>query len=372
MPNWVYNTLRVKGTKMRLTQFAWAIGSPEAAFDWEKLAALISNSWDSRDEQSTGELEVEGRDLIYRFTTAWNPRPQMIDDLAVRYPDLGFELHYVEEGPAFAGAAVFARGAKVGEAFIGDGEERAFFEPYDQDEEEGDGEWDYAGMIASLLKRARAGETIDWEARRKLAVQVRKARDEQAFSQAGEQLQQAVARIQADIQTRENSQSRNKILIPLASRTGPGLTAIPKGWWDDELLVAFLLHQYKQARLVPASKCTERLVNMLLATKGQGYAGLYPIRHLKVGLRNEQQALAYVKQAPGLLGEVPRALRTASVCEEAVRVDGKDLEYVPRALRTAALCYLAVTIEGAALSFVPAALKTTELCRKAVRSSPTS
>lgn len=365
MANWVYNTLRVSGRKQRLTEFAWAIGSPEAPFDWEKLATVIPNTWDSRDERSTGELEIDGRDLVYRFNTAWSARPQMIEDLAVRYPDLDFELHYVEEGPAFAGAAVFARGVKVGEAFIGDGEERAFFEPYDEDEED-DGEWDYAGMTASMLERARAGETIDWEARRERAAQARKAAEKQAATEAVEQLQQAVARIQADSTLRQEPKRRNEILIPLASRTGPGLIAIPKAWWNDDLLVAFLLQQHEQARLVPASMCTETLVDKLLATKGRGYAGLYPIRHLKVGLRNERQALAYVKQAPGSLDTVKRALRTAAVCEQAVRGDGAALEHVPRALRTAPLCDLAVKNKGAALGFVPAALKTASLCRKAV------
>ncbi len=364
MPNWVYNTLRVKGTKKRLTQFAWAIGSPEAAVDWNKLATVIPNTWDSRDERSTGELEVDGRDLVYRFDTAWNPRPQMIEDLAAQYPDLRFELHYVEEGPAFAGATVFDQGRKVGEAFLGDGEERAFFEPYDDDEY--DGEWDYEGMTQSLLVRARAGETIDWEARRQRATQARESAEQQVATQASEQLQQAVARIQADPKLRENPQRRNEILIPLASRTGSGLTAIPKAWWNDDLLVAFLLEQHQQAKLIPASKCTETLVDKLMAVKGRGNAGFYPIPHLKVGLRNERQALAYVTHSSGL-GLVPRALRTAQVCEQAVRGNGTDLEHVPRALRTAALCDLAVTKKGAALAFVPAALKTAEMCRKAVR-----
>ncbi len=367
MPNWVYNTLRVKGTKKRLTQFAWAIGSPSAAFDWTKLAGVIPHTWDARDERSTGELEVDGRDLVYRFDTAWNPRPQLVEDLAARYPDLGFELHYVEEGPAFAGAAVFAQGRKVGEAYLGDGEERAFFEPYDEDEDEYDGEWDYDGMTASLLERARAGETIDWDARRKQAAQARKAVEQQAANEAGEQLQQAVSRIQGDPALRKDPKRRNEILIPLASRTGPGLGAIPKAWWNDDLLVAFLLQQYEQAKRIPASLCTETLVDKLLAVQGRGYAGLYPIPYLKGGLRNERQALAYVKQAPGSLGKVPRALRTAQVCEQAVRGDGAALEHVPKALRTAALCDAAVANKGAALAFVPAALKTAQMCKKAVR-----
>jgi hypothetical protein len=364
MPNWVYNTLRVKGTKKLLTKFAWAIGSPSAAIDWTQLATVVPMTWDARDERRTGELAVEGRDLVYRFETAWNPRPQLIEDLAARYPDLRFELDYVEEGPAFAGAAVFAQGRKVGESYLGDGEEQAFFEPYD--EESDDGEWDYEGMTASLLERARAGETINWEVRRQSAAQARKAVEEQVAAEAGEQLQEAVARIQADAALRRDAQRRNEILISLASRAGPGLGAIPKAWWNDDLLVAFLLQQYEQAKLIPAPLCTETLVDKLLAVRDQGYAGLYPIPYLKVGLRNERQALAYVKQSPGSLGQVPRVLRTAEVCELAVRGDGAALEHVPKALRTAALCDAAVAKKGAALEFVPAALKTADMCRKAV------
>lgn len=368
MPNWVYNTLRVKGAKKNLTQFAWAIGSPSATIDWTKLASVVPMTWDVRDERTTGRLEVDGRDLVYLFDTAWNPRPQLIEDLAARYPDLGFELVYVEEGPAFAGAAVYAQGRKFGESHLGDGEEQAFFEPYD--EESDDGEWDYDGMTASLLERARAGETINWEARRQSDVQARKAAEQQVAAKAGEQLSQAVARIQGDPALRKDPRRRNEILIPLASRTGPGLGAIPKAWWNDDLLVAFLLQQYEQARLIPASLCTETFVDKLLAVKGKGYAGLYPIPSLKVGLRNERQALAYVKQSPGSLGSVPRALRTAQVCELAVRGDGAALEHVTRALRTAALCDAAVAKNGSALEFVPAALKTAEMCRKAVLEAP--
>jgi hypothetical protein len=364
MPNWVYNTLRVKGTKKRLTQFAWAIGSPSAAIDWTQLATVVPMTWDARDERRTGELEVDGRDLVYRFDTAWNPRPQLIEDLAARYPDLRFELDYVEEGPAFAGAAVFAQGRKVGESYLGDGEEQAFFEPYD--EESDDGEWDYDAMTASLLKRAHAGELIDWDARRQRAQEARKAAEQQVAAEAGEQLSQAVAHIQGDPTLRKDPRCRNEILIPLASLTGPGLGAIPKAWWNDDLLVAFLLQQYEQAKLIPAALCTATLVDKLLAVKGQGYAGLYPIPSLKVGLRNQRQALAYVKQSPGSLGQVPRALRTAQVCELAVRGDGAALEHVPKALRTAALCNAAVANKGAALEFVPAALKTADMCRKAV------
>lgn len=364
MPNWVHNTLRVKGTKKRLTQFAWAIGSPSAVINWAQLATLIPATWDSRDEQSAGQLEIHGRDLVYEFDTAWNPRLQLIEDLAALYPDLTFELQYVEEGPAFAGAVVFRQGRKVGEAYLGDGEECTFFEPYDENDD--DGEWDYTGMTASVLERARGGEKIDWDARRQRVEQARKASENQAAKEAGDSLQQAVSYIQTNPDLRVDSERRNKVLIPLASRTGPGLRVIPKAWWNDDLLVAFLLQQYEQAKLIPASLCTETLVDKLLAVESRGYAGLYPIPFLKVGLHNERQALEYVKRAPGSLGTVPRALRSALVCEQAVKGDGKALEHVPKTLRTSALCNAAVANTGEALEFVPVNLKTAAMCRKAV------
>lgn len=104
-----------------------------------------------------------------------------------------------------------------------------------------------------------------------------------------------------------------------------------------------------------------------MAVKGRDNAGFYPIPHLRVGLRNERQALEYTRQSPGALGLAPRALRTVRVCEQAVSKKGEALEHVPRSLRTPALCDLAVTNKGAALAFVPAALKTAALCKKAVR-----
>lgn len=365
MPNWVYNTLRVKGSKKRLTHFAWAIGSPSAVINWEQLAELVPMTWDHRDERSSGQLEIKGRDLVYRFDTAWNPRTSMIEDLAGLYPDLTFELHYLEECPEFAGAVVFDKGSKVGEAYLGDGEQFAFFDPYDEDED--DGAWDYNGMFASLLSRAKSGETIDWDERRRNAEQAQKASEEKAAGEAGEKLTQAVSLIKSDPKVRLNPKRINEILIPLASKTGPGLSVIPKTWWNDDLLVAFLLKQSQQAKLIPASMCTEALVDKLMSVKGLGYAGLYPIPYLKVGLRNERQALEYLKQASaGSLRNVPKSLRSAIVCEQAVRRDGKSLEHVPRALRTLELCHLAVENNGEALQFVPAQLKSAEMCKKAV------
>jgi len=371
MPNWVYNTLRVKGSKKQLTDFAWAIGSPETPLDWTKLAAFADVTWDSRDERSNGELEVDDRDLVYRFNTAWNSRPQLIEDLARGYFELSFELSYLEEGPAFAGAAVFGQGKKIGESYVGDGEQWEFFEPYDDDDDSGfDGEWDYDRMVTTLLERARAGEAIDWDARRQRAEQARAAADVQRAAEAGDRLTEAVNRIQGDPALRANAKRRNAMLIPLAAATGRGLNAIPKAWWNDDLLVAFLLEQPESARLIPAPLCTEKLVDKLLAVK-RGFAGLYPIGDLKVGLRNERQALAYVKQDPGALDHVPRALRSVRVCERAVRGDGTALEYVPRALRTAQLCSEAVAKNSAALAFVPNALKTADMCKAAVsHSSP--
>jgi hypothetical protein len=55
-----------------------------------------------------------------------------------------------------------------------------------------------------------------------------------------------------------------------------------------------------------------------------------------------------------------------------VKLDGRELEYVPRALKTAGLCREAVTSDGRALLFVPRGLQTPEICLAAVKSRQTA
>ena len=109
MPNWVYNKLTVTGTKERLLKFSKDIGSKNKPFDYSKIATLVENSWDSRDERDSGEVKKVKDQLVYKFQTAWGYRPKLLQDLSGLYKDLSFLIFYVEEGPAFVGATCFAK-----------------------------------------------------------------------------------------------------------------------------------------------------------------------------------------------------------------------------------------------------------------------
>ena len=64
---------------------------------------------------------------------------------------------------------------------------------------------------------------------------------------------------------------------------------------------------------------------------------------------------------------IPESLKSAVLCEIAVRKRPKDLDYVPPVLRTSELCACAVEQDGRALEFVPDALKSRSLCEAALQ-----
>ena len=61
------------------------------------------------------------------------------------------------------------------------------------------------------------------------------------------------------------------------------------------------------------------------------------------------------------LSKVPVKQRTAEICLNAVKKDGRKLKYVPKKFKTAEICLAAVQNDGSALKFVPGYLRTTEL-----------
>lgn len=64
---------------------------------------------------------------------------------------------------------------------------------------------------------------------------------------------------------------------------------------------------------------------------------------------------------------IPESLRSAGLCEIAVRKRPEDLDYVPPVLRTSELCACAVEQDGRALEFVPDGLKSRGLCEAALQ-----
>lgn len=69
-------------------------------------------------------------------------------------------------------------------------------------------------------------------------------------------------------------------------------------------------------------------------------------------------------------GHIPDALKTPSICLQAVRSNGCALRHVPPHLRTDDLCVEALRNNGAALDYVPAHMRTLESFRIAIASNP--
>lgn len=67
------------------------------------------------------------------------------------------------------------------------------------------------------------------------------------------------------------------------------------------------------------------------------------------------------------LSWIPESLKSAVLCEIAVRKRPEDLDYVPPVLRTSKLCACAVEQDGRALEFVPDGLKSRSLCEVALQ-----
>jgi hypothetical protein len=84
-------------------------------------------------------------------------------------------------------------------------------------------------------------------------------------------------------------------------------------------------------------------------------------------ISTEAQALGVLEKSYWELKNVPKHLRTAKVCFEAVKRTSWELCHVPEELKTAELCMEAVKKSGSILEYVPEALRTAELCLEAVK-----
>ena len=79
-------------------------------------------------------------------------------------------------------------------------------------------------------------------------------------------------------------------------------------------------------------------------------------------------AMDAVRRDGRALEYVPDDLITAELCLAAVQEEGRALRYVPDDLRTSEVCLAAVQEDGRALYDVPDDLRTAEICRAAMQS----
>jgi len=147
VPNHCGNILDIKGSKERLAEFRAYAAGPGPAWDGDKpkpddtilldlnkfvpipdevLNAKKSNrsdafnsggyewcvsNWGSKWGCYDIQVEYEGKDLVYRFSTAWSPfSVGVLEAMANLFPELSFELKYGEPGMGFGGIMTASEG----------------------------------------------------------------------------------------------------------------------------------------------------------------------------------------------------------------------------------------------------------------------
>ena len=163
MPNWCENTLIVTGSNDRVKQFMEETchekdnGDKELRFsahfpepdgvDWWNWRVA---NWGTKWEGQIYSLTLTENELTIGFSSAWSPPTEWLKKIALIFPELNFELTYMETGVWFAGKC-FAQGED--------------FEHYQGDiqQEDENGEEVKYNSEKGLYEYAESGELIEDE-----------------------------------------------------------------------------------------------------------------------------------------------------------------------------------------------------------------
>ena len=137
MPNWVFNTLSVRGDKADLEKFAEEMAKPnprldyQASFSFNNIVpmpeeALSNPDWDwwnwnvsnwgvKWDCSDANILDFTEDEILYEFNTPWDSVTRLMYSLAQKYPHLEIMYEYEEE-QGWGGEIVFKDGVIAYEA----------------------------------------------------------------------------------------------------------------------------------------------------------------------------------------------------------------------------------------------------------------
>jgi hypothetical protein len=150
MPNWCSNTLQISGDKEQLEMFKQksisksamdvdiflmdgCIPMPQelaicedltpeqkaeriAKYGYDNWYDWRFENWGSKWDAQEPYIEEDENGLTINFDTAWSPAIPYIKQVAIMFPDLIFDLYFMETGEWFAGR-VFAKGEEVEEQY---------------------------------------------------------------------------------------------------------------------------------------------------------------------------------------------------------------------------------------------------------------
>lgn len=382
MPNWVYNELTVFGSNSQLSSFAEKVGDNKHPFDLNKIAKIVTCAWDSRDVDTESSLSKNEISYVFKFNTAWSSRPQLICELSSVFPELKFELYYIEEGPQFAGAIIYKGGKLNGESYLGDEELLEYYGEVDGDffgdDSVGDvyEELDIEGLKRSLIESARLGYIVNYEERN---ARLKTLRIDATSTH--------IARIEDEIRSLVGDPKNNK---PKSKKTNEKLCAairryeansysdrvkadikiVPKAFVSEEVAVQFCMTNEKNFKVIPSAIKNQKFYDLYVRSKLNLSSFYNPdLKNVPKKFRTPDLLKFACKNDVFALERMHKNEKTFELCKLAVIRYGHQLKYVPSLMRTQEICKLALKKNGAALEFVPKAFRTAKLCRDAVRDS---
>ena len=378
MANWVNQRLRVFGSKADLEKFYKKTSTKESHFDLWHIHELVDGfECNSRDFERSDQIEIQDiaqKDFPKKINsklqgkqysqieTAWGWRPELYLKLSQLFPNLILEVYYVEEGPAFVGAALYQKSQLYGESVAGIELEGLIY----LDEAEETFDWDQ--MERMHLKNIYAGKKVDHDLRAKKINENRENQREQYKENQKKSLSDILNDIQKNNYSYKDAKKYEQKVIDVLTYDNANLDIIPKKILTNNIIIALLDKNGSEGSKLTENECSDELI-MRLCQRGMAWE----ISKLPRQIQQPQQLQTLLQNVEYNfdLKAIPENMRTNAVCWAALeKGDIKDnFELIPQKILTHEMIKFVVQRE-ALIDKLDSKLITKELAELAVNTKP--
>lgn len=378
MANWVNQRLRVFGSKVDLEKFYKKTSTKESHFDLWHIHELVDGfECNSRDFERSDQIEIQDiaqKDFPKKINsklqgkqysqieTAWGWRPELYLKLSQLFPNLILEVYYVEEGPAFVGAALYQKSQLYGESIANIELEGLIY--LDEAEEEFD--WDQ--MESMHLKNIYAGKKVDHDLRAKKINENRENQREQYKENQKKSLSDVLNDIQKNNYSTKDAKKYEQKVIDVLTYDNANLDVIPKKILTNNIIIALLDKKSSEGSKLSENECSDKLI-MQLCQRGMARE----ISNLPTQIHQPQQLQTLLQNLKYSLDlkSIPENMRTNAVCWAGLEKGNiKDnFELIPQKILTPEMIKFAVQ-RAALIDKLDPKLITKELAELAVNTKP--
>jgi hypothetical protein len=378
MANWVNQRLRVFGSKADLEKFYKKTSTKESHFDLWHIHELVDGfECNSRDFERSDQIEIQDiaqKDFPKKINsklqgkqysqieTAWGWRPELYLKLSQLFPNLILEVYYVEEGPAFVGAALYQKSQLYGESIANIELEGLIY--LDEAEEEFD--WDQ--MESMHLKNIYAGQKVDHDLRAKKINENRENQREQYKENQKKSLSDVLNDIQKNNYSTKDAKKYEQKIIDVLTYDNANLDVIPKKILTNNIIIALLDKKSSEGSKLTENECSDKLI-MQLCQRGMARE----ISNLPKQMHQPQQLQTLLQNVKHSLNlkSIPENMRTNAVCWAGLeKGDVRDnFELIPSKILTPEMIKFAVQ-QNALIDKLDPKLITKELAELAVNTKP--